>query len=84
MNSLSVNTLGPGKPVHLQHSNLKVPAGTERRVVEGLAHIRFAKSNVFVHPYRLSPSGNIQNYDYKMVDSGKSMLIGRFSESIGR
>lgn len=61
---LSVNTLGPGEPVHLQHPDLEVPAGAEGRIVEGLAHVRFAESNVFVHPYRLPPSGNTHtNYN---------------------
>lgn len=54
----AVNTLGSGEPVHLQHADLKVSAGTEGRVVEGLAHVCFAESNVFVHPYRLPPTEN--------------------------
>lgn len=39
--------------VHLQHADLEVPAGAQRRVVEGRAAVRLAEPNVLVHPDRL-------------------------------
>lgn len=49
--------LGAHKSVHLQHANLKVARGTQRRIVEGLATIRLAEANVLVHPDRLPVTG---------------------------
>lgn len=46
--------LGPHKTVHLQHANLKIAGWTQRRIVERLAAIGFAKPNVLVHPDRLA------------------------------
>lgn len=45
--------LGAGEAVDLEHADLEVAGGAERRVVEGGAAVRLAEADVLVHPDRL-------------------------------
>lgn len=42
------------KAVHFKHTYLKITRGTEWRIVEGFAAVRFAESYVLVHPNGLA------------------------------
>lgn len=55
---LSCSYLSAHKSVNLQHANLKVARGTQRRIVERLTPVRLAETNVLVHPNGLSVTVN--------------------------
>lgn len=58
---VAVRSLGAGEAVHLEHADLEVAAGAERRVVERGAAVSLAEPYVLVHPYCLPVAVTLQH-----------------------
>lgn len=64
--------LRPRKAVHLEDSDLEVPARAQRRVVEGRAAVSLAEPDVLVHPDRLAVT--VEHKDY-IIDTRSNRFM---------
>lgn len=63
------------KTVDLQHAYLKVTRRTQRRIVEGLAAVRFAKTYVLIHPNSLALTVKLKReISFKLTDFDKGLI----------